>query len=1556
MDDLSPSEFVKKIRELGEKRDAEDAARFASLERDILLGRQERMARRAERARSLSPEKSGHVETSGDVGREEGREEGREPTRYSEPSTASTLASTLPPTTSTLTQTTTPTLAHTTTPTLVQSATLTLAQSTTPTLTSTLSPATTPTLAPSATPTSMDRPHSAAFRRARDEDDKNLHRRSTPDYTPNRSPPDTRSTSPSRTWSTRFSSTTAASDLASLASPPLRTPKLDPPLAARPPSPTKGMGGFVESAMLKRADSVSKRWSQQPSRTNSVASRHESDRESHASVVTVRPDFGRLHSRSKSVASFVDEPQSPASPSKRWSPTKSSWLESALSKTERPPPPTWGARTVKAETDTNGDKAGDKTNLNAETSRKTRAGVDKMDAVNKTDAIDETADSLKTDSTTMSTKPQPGPKPLEKPLDKPAAKFEKTPLKPTRPTLTSNASPTTATNPLRRLHTQSESNITKGSAEPEFKNALTKLKRTHTEKYVAPDPLKDNILQGKAGLKLTGGPAPRARVDPLKESILRQKEEMKTRAAPKPNDKPVPSTPEALTKRRAMQPPEQIDPAPPRVQATPEALTRQKTLRETKETFGGVLDKPKPFEIPDPKPKPSKPFEKPELKPLQKPESKLFEKPELKPVEKPKLIAVAFEKPTEKESVAKSFGQEKPKPMVKASEPEKLAYAPADKPKPTVPQKPLSPPAKPRFDAVKPFTTEPPAPQPTPEPKPTVALKPGVSGKLADRFTPSLGALAGVLARGPPGARPEGKSGPSAPSASTVPESKPAELTHMTKGRAKGPKRRAPKTKEPTTQTQPLDAATKPSEPTPDASDSASEIPAKSPPKPALKFGSPSKASFGPPKASPFGRKLPELPKPAEPTPVELSKPELPKPASPSLGRKLPELPKPTDAKPQPPPPLDRKLPEPPKPESSKPSLPFARKLPEILRPESKPAEAADPAESLPKPTSPPVRAKSPLVLAKVASPGRVDSAQTDSIKTDDKAESVKRDSVKAAAALWGRSPSPPARTKSPVKLPTREDERRAAVEAGLVTDSETPTKSPPLPPKPIGLGLGRSADPPPSIAGLPRPDSDLLPTTPTTPTPNPLQSFDFGLETPPTPRPPESPIPHTSEAAHLFGGFFGARPALAPADAVDTLSIIQADPLGLAQPKSPTVRASVYEVGLGGEVVPVPQGRQHVLFDAGLYVIVHTTAADTEVFLWAGAAVPGGALMNAQVAGRRVARDNGCGLTTVHAGKEHPRLLQALGGILITFRGARPAWASGLPERFILCARRHLGHVVFDEVSFTADSFCAGFAYLVRTPDAIWLWKGIGCSADELGCARLMAVDLGPVDAVEITDGAEPAEFLALFGGQGIPRSAAHWRRKGACDRYRTRLFRVAVEALEPVETETPLASPRRLQVSSLFGGLVRRPSWGSLRAQSPAPSDGARTPRTPLSPVTTGDKETDAGKVVVSEVAPFVRSDLDEAGVCVLDAWFEVYVIIGTEAQTQRRAFAAALLFAQDYGILAAGVEDRPFVPVSTVVVQGAPRDMRACFRCWDEEAGLKRGKSLRCVGLDAALAAAR
>lgn len=99
-------------------------------------------------------------------------------------------------------------------------------------------------------------------------------------------------------------------------------------------------------------------------------------------------------------------------------------------------------------------------------------------------------------------------------------------------------------------------------------------------------------------------------------------------------------------------------------------------------------------------------------------------------------------------------------------------------------------------------------------------------------------------------------------------------------------------------------------------------------------------------------------------------------------------------------------------------------------------------------------------------------------------------------------------------------------------------------------------------------------------------------------------------------------------------------------------------------------------------------------------------------------------------------------------------------------------------------------------------------------------------------------------------------------------------------------------------------------------------------------------------------------------------MYIVVGAQAQHQYAAFHNALEFAQEYAILASGMEDRPFVPISTVVLEGIPRDLKSVFRKWRDSASptmtnppsgvpgspLKRGRSLRVVPLNQALQALR
>jgi hypothetical protein len=119
--------------------------------------------------------------------------------------------------------------------------------------------------------------------------------------------------------------------------------------------------------------------------------------------------------------------------------------------------------------------------------------------------------------------------------------------------------------------------------------------------------------------------------------------------------------------------------------------------------------------------------------------------------------------------------------------------------------------------------------------------------------------------------------------------------------------------------------------------------------------------------------------------------------------------------------------------------------------------------------------------------------------------------------------------------------------------------------------------------------------------------------------------------------------------------------------------------------------------------------------------------------------------------------------------------------------------------------------------------------------------------------------------------------------------------------------------------------------------------------------------------ELNPFCQTDLDWSKIYILDAFFEIYIIVGSTAQAEFTSFQHALLFAQEYGILAAGMEDRPFVPVTTVILEGVPKDMRSVFRKWVPElsptthalppaGSLQRGRSLRVLPLNAALDATR
>ncbi|KAG8624636.1 hypothetical protein KVT40_007703 [Elsinoe batatas] len=857
-------------------------------------------------------------------------------------------------------------------------------------------------------------------------------------------------------------------------------------ISERPASPTKGMGGFVQSAMMKRTDSVSKRWSNQPAglgRADSTASlrsgfgsvrngmagstsmpRLEQSRSSqepasrpgssHSTVSAVsnlgllesdqidKPsrNMGSMHSRSKSHASLRENPSQPSdlpqtfspplSPSKRWSPTKSSWLESALARPESPTKqmsaqsnqPSWMTELSKAKQQRNSVatfSSQDEIVEMGTASVKSFQPV-KASATESASSFPRTSSSRDVTTTetrrtfTPPTKAKPpalAAKPSKEKLaqagvlatseitskEAPMSPEAQDPTTPKREHNTSNVvSPSArssqaqsltdkvkpATPPKMDFRSTLRPRQTSADkdkfSEPEFRGALGKLKRTTTQNYVAPDVLKNNILRGKAGLSVTGGPQKTVRRDEFKESILAKKTEMKTKTpelGSKPFQKPPiqAPTPEALEVKKGLQrsSSSNLSAGTPdaRRDITPEALARHKSLR----------GKPIP------------------------------------PKDKTKLSATPSSAPFKAESQADASSEKAATDLVGHARPvieESSTFQPRVVEKSRETSEPSN---KPVAEATK-------------------AASPIKSNPLADRFNPGL---AGLLARGPPqqssGNRPTATSTDDAFSASNngpvrntsnSEDSKGGELTHMTKGRARGPKRRKPASSNKEEAKPPI------SEP-----DSSISMPKRS----SQRESSPAASARAPIQPRPKSIAVRTLSMTLSDKPVEKEKPPTPTKSI---------------------------------------SLPVRTSM-------SKPAHATRQLHEEPRPmptlASPFMITEKPRVEARnnASTSGSSLDGSNDrpTAKTEENKEnSSEVPSVKSAAAKWGKLDTHRANTPrgTPIKLPSREDEEAAMRSAGLLSNS--PLRYQGL--KPDGLGISTSGNDspksnkyplsPPSSAGMP--------------------------------------------------------------------------------------------------------------------------------------------------------------------------------------------------------------------------------------------------------------------------------------------------------------------------------------------------------------------------------------------------------------------------------------------------------------------------------------------------------
>ncbi|KAL4871268.1 hypothetical protein BDV12DRAFT_164518 [Aspergillus spectabilis] len=391
------------------------------------------------------------------------------------------------------------------------------------------------------------------------------------------------------------------------------------------------------------------------------------------------------------------------------------------------------------------------------------------------------------------------------------------------------------------------------------------------------------------------------------------------------------------------------------------------------------------------------------------------------------------------------------------------------------------------------------------------------------------------------------------------------------------------------------------------------------------------------------------------------------------------------------------------------------------------------------------------------------------------------------------------------------------------------------------------------------------------------------------SPRSSVSLVPQADESLEAISNFFKTFPRSSDRVNIDPQLMLTDKSVNLT---IRTLKKQIWEITGEGKKQDLPVNQEYILYEGAMYLCVHKfedeATVRSEVYLWCGDDVWGGAVDNALPFARKVARETACKLEIVSQGKEHARFIQALGGILITRRGSSSRSSSS--AIFMLCGRKQLGQMVFDEVDFSPHNLCTGYPFVISAMfGKVYLWKGKGSSAVEIGAARLIGMDLGLTgEFEEVAEGEEPSSFYEVFPHHketGEYLRSDDWLLKPAHDHFRLRLLRVDHE----------------LGQRSFW---IRRPGSSSPVIR---PND------------------------TVQEVEPYSQKDLSPKGIYILDAFFEIYVIVGEQASNRPAEFASAVVFAHEYGILAASLQDRPFIPKSFISLGGAPESCRSAFRKW-------------------------
>ncbi|SZF04442.1 unnamed protein product [Blumeria hordei] len=348
------------------------------------------------------------------------------------------------------------------------------------------------------------------------------------------------------------------------------------------------------------------------------------------------------------------------------------------------------------------------------------------------------------------------------------------------------------------------------------------------------------------------------------------------------------------------------------------------------------------------------------------------------------------------------------------------------------------------------------------------------------------------------------------------------------------------------------------------------------------------------------------------------------------------------------------------------------------------------------------------------------------------------------------------------------------------------------------------------------------------------------------------------SDAPMIINDFFSEKitQKIFNPDIVETLSLCTDFALNIR-----TLEVDSFQISSSGKKQQVPNQQKRILFEENQYYYIHKFMDQAgQVFIkaywWIGGQVPMILIEEAEKITHSESQTAGAELQILQQGKESAEFIFALDGIIITHRGSSHKYDSLAPR--VLCGRKYMGQIVFDEVDYSLQSLCSGFPYLVSTNlGKCYLWKGKGSSVDELSCARLVGMEFGLTGEIEeIEDGKEPPSFIRLFNEDTeIPISASYWEMKPKCCSYR------------------------------------------------------------------------------IIEITPFNQHDLNSEKIHIVDVYFEIFIIVGSNSRSQCTAFKNSLLFAQEYSMLVVGKEDRIFIPPISIVMGNTPLNLKTAFRKWTD-----------------------